>query len=184
MKWVWMMPFVDQPQTQNDRKSAQNAHRRDAAVRTRMAVRAGETPVAGTVTGTYAATTASDNVRESIQEVLTKGGNPSSRYSYLEHRWTVNVTAGSRIELHVEGFRTQSSDGDDFRFEWSTDGTNFTDAGLPSLPTSDNDTDVQAVLPSNLSGPITIRVVDTNHAAGGQSLDTVSIDELFVRSVP
>ena len=143
-----------------------------------------ETPVVGTVTGTFANTSASDNVRESIQEILTSGGKPATRYSYLEHRWTVAVTAGSRVELHVEGNRTASSDGDNFRFEWSTDGTNFTAASLPDLPTADNNSDVQALLPSNLSGPVTIRVVDTNHAAGGQFLDTVSIDELFVRTVP
>lgn len=144
----------------------------------------GETPVAGTVTGTYVDTQASDNVSESIQEVISKGGNPSSRYSYLEHQWTVDVAPGSRIELHVEGFRSQSSDGDNFRFEWSTDGVTFTATGLPDLPYADNDTDLTAVLPSNLSGPVTIRVVDTNRAAGGQFLDTVSVDELYVRTIP
>ena len=55
-------------------------------------------------------------------EVLTSGGNPSNRYSYLEHHWTIQVTAGSQVDLFVEGFRTSSPDGDDFAFEYSTNG--------------------------------------------------------------
>ena len=44
-KWVWMMPLVDQPQTQKVSTSAQNAQRRLAARSTSTATRAGETPV-------------------------------------------------------------------------------------------------------------------------------------------
>ncbi len=143
----------------------------------------GETPVAGTVTGTFQNLQASDNVRESIQEVLSSGGNPSSRYSFLEHRWTVDAAPGSRVELHVEGSRTSSADGDSFRFEWSTDGTTWTPVSMPALPTVEGG-DVQGLLPSNLSGTVTVRVVDTNRTAGSQTLDTVSIDELWIRAVP
>ncbi len=143
-----------------------------------------ESNVSGTVTGSVADTASSNNVRESIQEILSSGGKPASRFSFLEHRWTVSATPGSRIELHVEGSRTSSSDGDNFRFEWSSDGATFTAVTMPDLPFSDNNSDVSGVLPSTLSGPITIRVVDTNHAAGGQFLDTVSIDEMWLRTVP
>jgi hypothetical protein len=144
----------------------------------------GESNPTGTVTGSYLDTQTSNDVRESIQEVLSSGGKPSLRYSFLEHRWTFNLLAGPRAELHVEGSRTNSSDGDNFRFEWSTDGVSFTAVSLPDLPFSDNNSDVQGLLPSGLSGSVTIRVVDTNRAAGGQFLDTVSIDELWVRIVP
>ncbi len=144
----------------------------------------GEAFVSGTVTGSFADTSSSNDVRESIQEVLSSGGKPSNRYSFLEHRWTVDVSAGTRIELHVEGSRTSSPDGDNFRFEWSTDGANFTNAALPDLPLSDNGRDLQSLFPATLVGPVTIRVVDTNHGAGTQFLDTVSIDELWIRVVP
>ena len=144
----------------------------------------GETPVSGTVTGTYVDTQTSNDVRESIQEILSSGGKPTSRYSFLEHRWTINVAAGTRVELHVEGSRTQSSDGDNFRFEYSTDGVTFVNASLPDLPFTDTNTDVQSLLPATLSGNVTVRVVDTNRAPGGQFLDTVSIDELWIRTVP
>jgi hypothetical protein len=144
----------------------------------------GETNPAGTVTGSYFDTETSNNVRESIQEVLTSGGKPAARYSYLEHRFTFNVPAGTRTELHVEGSRTSSSDGDSFRFGWSTDGVTFTAAPIPDLPFSDGNADLSGLLPAGLSGNVTIRVVDTNHNAGGQFLDTVSIDEIWIRIVP
>ncbi len=53
-----------------------------------------ETPTAGTVSGNYTATHASDDAYESIQEVLSSGPTPK-RYSYLEHRWTFNLTSGT-----------------------------------------------------------------------------------------
>ena len=60
----------------------------------------------------------------------------------------------------------------------------FVNASLPDLPFTDTNTDVQSLLPATLSGNVTVRVVDTNRAPGGQFLDTVSIDELWIRTVP
>jgi len=144
----------------------------------------GESNPAGTVTGTFNDTATSNNVRQSIQEVLSSGGKPTTRFSFLEHRWTFNVAAGSRIEIHIEGARTNSSDGDNFRFEFSTDGTTFTPLSPPNLPFTETNGDVQGVFQPSVSGAVTIRVVDTNHAPGTQSLDTVSIDEIWIRSIP
>ena len=42
----------------------------------------------------------------------------------------------------------------------------------------------EAVLSTTPSGSILVRVVDTDRTAGHQDLDSVSVDELFVRSVP
>ena len=95
------------------------------------------------------------------------------------------ISAGSRIELHVEGFRTNGSDGDGFVFEYSDDGgASWNPISLPGLPTADNDIDLVGQLPPTLSGPITVRVVDTLQNPGGLFLDTVSIDDLYVRTIP
>lgn len=145
----------------------------------------GETAVNGTVTGSFADTQSSDDTVQAIQEIESKGGNPGQRYSFLEHHWTVSVSPGRRLELHVEGFRTTSSDGDAFAFEYSEDGgASWNPIGLAGLPISDDDTDLVGPLPASLSGPIIIRVVDSLRDPGGLFLDTVSIDELFVRTVP
>ena len=92
--------------------------------------------------------------------------------------------SGTKKELHVEGFRSNSTDGDDFRFEYSTNGgSTFTAVSITSLPFSDNNIDLIGTLPGNLTGSVIIRVVDTDRTAGHQSLDTVTIDELWIRAV-
>jgi hypothetical protein len=142
-----------------------------------------EETVYGDVTGTHLDTHNSDDTVESILEEES-GGNPSLRFSRLEHRWTVPVAPGTRIEFHVEGFRTDSPDGDTFRFEYSTNGgTEFAVILTGSLPFADDDIDLMASLPSYLSGNVIFRVVDTDRTPGNRDLDTVSVDELFVRSI-
>ena len=53
-----------------------------------------ESNVFGTVSGTLANTQSSNNLVESMTEVLSSG-NPSSRFSELDHRWTISVGSGS-----------------------------------------------------------------------------------------
>ena len=142
-----------------------------------------ETSVDGTATGDLTATLTSDDAVEAITEEISSG-NPSSRFSFLEHRWSVIVAAGSRIELHVEAHRTASLDGDDFVFQYSTDGGSVWTPIPIAVPLADEDLDREASLPATLSGSVLFRVVDTDRTAGNQAQDTVSIDELFVRSIP
>jgi hypothetical protein len=143
-----------------------------------------ESTVYGTAAGTLADTTSSDDVWESITEELSNG-NPSSRHSRLEHRWTIDVPAAGRVEFHVEGFRSLNLEADDFEFAYSTDGgTAWNPIGLISLPTADNGIDLVGSLPASLSGSVLFRVADTDRTPGNQFLDTVSIDDLFVRTMP
>jgi subtilisin family serine protease len=143
-----------------------------------------ESSIAGDVAGTFADTFASDNVRQTINEEIS-GGSPSTRYSFLEHRWTFDVTAGGTHELHVEGFRTDSTDGDDFAFEYSEDGGgSWLPVSLASLPLGDNAIDLVGALPLTVSGTVIVRVRDTNRDAEAVDVDSVAIDELFVRTVP
>jgi N-acetylneuraminic acid mutarotase len=137
----------------------------------------------GTVTGTLANTQSSNDQYETITEVLSSGGNPANRFSELEQRFTITVGSGTKKELHVEGFRSSSTDGDDFRFEYSTDGVNFTPVTL-TFPLADDNVDRIATLPGSLTGAVTLRAVDTDRTAGHQTLDTVTIDELWIRAVP
>ncbi|MEN8184813.1 MAG: hypothetical protein ABFS46_20015, partial [Myxococcota bacterium] len=143
-----------------------------------------ESSVYGTVSGSYLDTQASDDTWETITEELS-GGNPQNRHSRLEQRWTVEVPTGGRVELHVEAFRTASPDGDGFVFEYSEDGgASWLPVPLGALPLADDGIDREAVLSTTPSGTVLVRVVDTDRTAGAQDLDTVSVDELFVRSVP
>lgn len=145
----------------------------------------GETAVDGIVTGTFLAVGASDDVYESILEEESHGGPKPSHFAFLEHRYTVQVASGTRVQFHVEGFRTEVTDLDDFVFEYSTNGgATWLPIAVGSLPLSDDDSDREADLPATLSGPILIRVIDTTRFQGLLLFNTVFIDELFVRSVP
>ncbi len=147
------------------------------------------TPVDGTVSGTLVEVGGSDDALFEITEIISSGGNPSLRYSFLEHRWTIPVVAGGKLSLHVEGFRTDSVDGDTFVFEYF-DGAVWVEVPLAPLPLStacgsfDCDVDWSGPLPPTLNGSVTFRVRDSDRSPGAQDLDTVSIDHLFVRVIP
>jgi hypothetical protein len=57
-----------------------------------------ETVVHGTVTGDYVDTQTSDDIYQTIQE-RQSGGKRSSRHSYLEHKWTFDVTGGTTVTV-------------------------------------------------------------------------------------
>jgi Tol biopolymer transport system component len=141
-----------------------------------------EQTIYGVVAGALLDTHATDDIYESITEDAQTGGPPAERFSRLEHRWTFDLPAGSAATLPVEGLRSLSPDGDDFVFEISSDGgTIWNPIALPSLPLTDEDTDLSAALPLGLSGSVLIRVIDTDRLPGNRDADTVEIDELFVR---
>ena len=139
-----------------------------------------DTDVSGTVSGSYVDTQASDGAYESITEVES-GGKPANRYSHLEHKWTIDVTGGSEITFYLEAYHSQSSDGDDFVFAYSTDDSTYTD--MTTVTKIADDGSYQTCdLPSDLSGTVYIRVMDTDQSAGNHDLDAIHIDHLFIRS--
>lgn len=86
------------------------------------------------------------------------------------------------IELVLYAERSDSTDGDVLRFEWSTDGTTFTPIQI-SVPTDYQDKSVMGPLPATLDGPVTIRVIDPDRTPGHQFIDYVWIDKSVVRSI-
>ncbi len=137
-------------------------------------------PAKGTVTGTYVGTQNSNNLYESITEILSSGG-PTTKYSYLEHKWTINVTGGVAVTFNVEAYHTANSEGDDFVFAYSTDNVTYTNM-VTVTKTSDNNTAQSYSLPNNISGLVYIRVQDTNRTKGRSVLDTVYIDDMYITS--
>jgi serine protease len=134
-------------------------------------------PVAGTVSGTFNDTRASDDVYESILE--RKSGGRPPRYSYLEHKWTINVTGGTSVTFFVEAHQTASPDGDNFDFAYSTNDVSYT--GLVTV-TSTSDQVYSATMPSSLSGTVYIRVTDTDRTPGNEIYDEIFIDEMYIES--
>jgi PKD repeat protein len=134
-------------------------------------------PVGGAVSGTYLDTHASDNVYESILE--RKSGGRPPRYSWLEHKWTINVTGGATVTFFVEAHQTATSDGDNFVFAYSTDDASYTDLATVY---STSDQVYSAAMPTSVSGTVYIRVRDTDQTPGNDSYDEIFIDEMYVES--
>jgi PKD repeat protein len=132
----------------------------------------GETSIIGSVNGSFLMTGTSDGVNEVISEdVFT--GHPKKQYSYAEHTWSFALPGGETT-FHLEASRTANSEGDDFLFEYSTDGVNYL-----ALATVNSSTEQSFSLPiGNISGAVTVRVTDTDRGWGNISVDDLSVDYL------
>ena len=139
-----------------------------------------EAAIAGSVSGTYIETHANDSVVEILTE-QTSGGRPSKRYSYLEHRWTIQIQPGTSMTLFANAWAPISAEGDTFVFSYSTDNVNYNDMFTVSTD-FDDDTYHIYPLPGNLSGTVYIRVTDTLRSAGNYDKDTLYLDHLFIRT--
>ncbi len=135
-----------------------------------------ETTALGSATGSYTNTSVSDNSYEIITEAASTG-HPRKVTSNAEHTWTFNVGGGSTVTFFLEAYRPSNSDGDDFIFEYSTDGATF----LSLVTVASAAEQVYSVsLPANTSGTVYVRVHDSNRSWGLVSLDPVYIDEMYI----
>jgi len=164
-----------------DRDDCEYVHNAFLVVELPDDVATADIPVEGTVTGTYMDTHVSDNVYEVIEEVESKG-KPTNRYSYLEHKWTIDVTSGSDATFYVEAYHTANSEGDDFVFEYSMDDSTYTPM-VTVTKTTDGNTYLTYTFTELISGTVYVRVRDTDQTAGNRTLDTIYIDHMFIRSV-
>jgi M6 family metalloprotease-like protein len=141
----------------------------------------GQSNSEGSVSGGFSNTHFDDEtVLQSITEQQI-GGNARKARSSLSHRWTFSVSPGTTgMILYANAWSSGSSDGDSFQFQWSTDGSSFSNAFLVS--TTNTGIQQSASLPSNLSGTVYVRVVDTDDSRGTVALDTVFVDHLFIRA--
>ncbi len=139
----------------------------------------GEILVKGTQTGTYVDTWADDGNYEVLTE-RESGGKPDNRYSYLIHKWTINVPAGGLVTLYLNGYRDNSADGDVFTFAYSTDDVEYVEM-FTLNSTADDGSYLIYELPPTVQGTVYVRVADTDQTPGNRPLDSVYIDHLFVQ---
>ena len=128
------------------------------------------TKTAGDLTSTYA----SDNSYEAITE--EKYGGKRSR---LEHQWTFNVIGGKTVTFFVEAYHDSTVE--DFLFEYSTDGVTWTPM-LTVIKTADDDVAQSFELPVTTSEMVFVRVVDTNRSQHENTLDSLYVDDMWIRS--
>ena len=133
----------------------------------------------GSVTGGYINTHTDNGSVQAITETAN-GGNPRRRRSSLSHTWVFSVASGNSMTLTANAWSSGSNDNDNFQFQWSTDNASYNNAFVVSSTSTGNSQ--SAVLPSNLSGTVYVRVIDTDNTQGNSALDTVSIDYLVIRA--
>lgn len=127
----------------------------------------------GGISGNYTNTFTSDNSYEGITEQV-------SNRSFLEHKWTFNVTGGlSAYMFYVEAYHTPNGEGDEFLFSYSTDDINYTNM-VTVTKTSDDDTSQTYLLPTSLSGTVYIRVLDADQTKWNKVADTIYIDHMYI----
>lgn len=144
-----------------------------------------ETTLAGTATGGFAATWARDGALETLTEALSPSPPtpPVQRVSLLAHEWWFSVVPGQEVVLHVDAVRAANAEGEDFAFEFSTDGgATWTPLHFGRLPYPGHRRDLAVALPATTSGAVLVRVVDTDHTPGASELDTVFVDAIGVRT--
>ena len=135
-----------------------------------------ETSVHGTFSGSYANTFASDNSYEVITESISDN-HPRKTTSWAEHQWTFSVGGGSTVTFFLEAYRSDNSDGDNFIFQYSTDGSSW----LSLVTVASSTEQVYSVsLPAYTSGTVYIKTYDSNRSWDLTSLDNLYIDQMYI----
>jgi M6 family metalloprotease-like protein len=123
---------------------------------------------------------------DEVEQIITEeesGGRPTRRRSFAEHRWRFpDVRGGLGITLFVNAWAPANSEGDDFDFEVSLDGGGSWSTLLTVPAGSAPNTVYSAELPTSDPGTMYVRVVDTDSTQGARSLDSVHVDQLFLRT--
>jgi len=136
----------------------------------------------GTIINDYTYTMESDNQYEGIVERESEDNPPKKRYSYLEHKWTIDVPGGySSHEFYLEAYHTENTEGDDFMFAYSTDDSIYTDM-ITVTKISDDDVYQAYTFQEALSGTVYIRVKDLDRTKGNRVLDTIYIDHMYIQA--
>jgi hypothetical protein len=136
-----------------------------------------QSTVMGTVVaGDLASTFADDDLYLQIREESWAGG----KRSRLEHRWTFDVTPASAVTFFVQAHHTGD---EDFLFAYSLDGSNWAHM-LTVVAESDTGTYQTYSLPSNVNGVVHVRVVDADRSNFEPALDSIHVDDMFVRLEP
>ena len=132
------------------------------------------------LSGSYASTHVQDGACEVLEEVAA-GGKPAVRKSQLVHTWRFDVEPGFGYTFHVDAHHSPNNEGDHFAFSYSRDGVTFVPM-LTVTKTVADDVLATYAFTQDVSGPLYVRVQDTNRTAGYFARDTLSVDQLFVQT--
>ena len=131
----------------------------------------------GSITGSYANTASDDGSAERVSEVES-GGKKSNRHSRMQHRWQFNIGPGNSVVLGANAWKSGSAE-DDFSFEYSTDGSNY--SGVFIVSSADSANQQMAMLPGGTSGTVYVRATDTDRTKGNRNIEQLHVDHLYIQ---
>ncbi len=129
--------------------------------------------------GSYLSTTTlagSERLAEQHQ-----GGKPQRRISQLEHIWTVSgIAAAASVSLTVDAQADANSEGDDFEFAYSINGSSY--QTFDTLLNGSGRALMSQALPADTNGSVNIRVRDTDRSLGQGKIDGLDIFYIAITS--
>ena len=120
------------------------------------------------VSGDFTSTFMADSDYEVIEEELYAGGGKSR----LEHQWTFE-TNQSGLTFHLVADR-DGAVAEELVFAYSADGSSWTPLNVAVDGSSSS-----VALPSEISGTIYIRVVDTDQTRNETNVDRIRVDSMY-----
>jgi hypothetical protein len=129
----------------------------------------------GTITGAISLTHTDNASYQQLTERTASGRNS------LQYDWTIaNVPAIGTRTLRIQAYRTVSADNDSFIVQVKN-GTTFVNA-VTVTKTSDDNVYQTYVLPSTVSGTVTVRVIDSDDRRNVTGNDSLFVDHLCIRA--
>jgi uncharacterized repeat protein (TIGR01451 family) len=137
-----------------------------------------ELPGTGVVTGSYIDTQADGGFIQEITE-QHQGGKPANRHDGLEHTWVFQLQSGSGLTINANAWVIEPvSEGDEIRFSYSADNSNYNWFYTVTSPSSGND--IAEAIPEQGPGPFYIRAIDGDRTPKNNSNATLYVDYLSV----
>jgi hypothetical protein len=136
-----------------------------------------ESTTYGSLVGSFLDTTSENDVAERIVETES-GGRKSSRHTRLQHQWQFNLGSGNSAVLVANTWKTGTSE-DNFNFEYSTDGNNY--SPLFTVNSADSANEHMVLLPGGISGTVYVQVTDTDRTQGNRNVESIYVDHLYIR---
>lgn len=95
--------------------------------------------------------------------------------------YTIPIRSDVSATFFANAWSSASTDGDEFEFWFSEDGSNY-DFMFTVAGGSDDDTYRSFIMGTPSSSTIYVKVFDTDRGEGNRSLDQLSIDHMFIRT--
>jgi hypothetical protein len=115
-----------------------------------------------------------DDIYLQIREESWAGG----KRTRLEHHWTFQLSGSGAVTFFVQAHHTGT---ENFQFSYSTNGGSTWVNMVTITKTVDNDTYQTYAMPNNLTGTVLVRVVDLDRSNNEPIIDSIYVDDMFIR---